>query len=78
MIPTKLFSNHPKARQQHGGVMGFLLGLLLLAALAFAGAVFWWVHQPLRMHGDDIELAIESGTTPREIARGWVDAGVDA
>jgi peptidoglycan lytic transglycosylase G len=57
--------------------MGFLLGLLLLATLAFAGAVFWWVHQPLRMHGSDIELAIESGTTPREIARGWVDAGVD-
>ncbi|MGH6648763.1 endolytic transglycosylase MltG [Aquabacterium sp.] len=58
--------------------MGVLLGLLLLAALAFAGAVFWWLHQPLRVHGSDIELAIESGTTPREIARGWVDAGVDA
>ncbi|MDO9003419.1 MAG: endolytic transglycosylase MltG [Aquabacterium sp.] len=58
--------------------MGILLGLLLMAALACAGAVFWWVHQPLRMHGEDIELAIESGTTPREIARGWVEAGVDA
>ncbi|MDI1259147.1 endolytic transglycosylase MltG [Aquabacterium sp.] len=58
--------------------MSFLLGLLLLAAVACAGTVYWWVHQPLRTHGDDIELAIESGTTPREIARGWVEAGVDA
>ena len=52
-----------------------LLGLLLLAA-GLAGATWWWLQRPLPLAADSIELSIEPGTAPREIAQGWVDAGV--
>ena len=77
MIPNYLSSNTSAAKHQQGGIMGALLGLLVVASLAFGAGAFWWVNQPLRQHGE-VELAIESGSTPREIARDWVDAGVDA
>lgn len=54
-----------------------LLALLLLAGAAL-GAGAWWLQQPLPLRGDSAELAIEPGQTPREIARNWVAAGVDA
>ena len=52
-----------------------LLGLLLLAA-GLVGATWWWLQRPLPLAADSIELSIEPGTAPREIAQGWVDAGV--
>ena len=52
-----------------------LLGLLLLAA-GLAGATWWWLQRPLPLAAHSIELSIEHGTAPREIAQGWVDAGV--
>ena len=58
----------------------------LAAALALCAAValvvgvwaWWWVHQPLVLGADTVELSIEPGTPPREIALGWVAAGVEA
>jgi UPF0755 protein len=44
--------------------------------LAVAAAVAWWLHRPLDLAAASVELSIESGTSPREVARGWVDAGV--
>ena len=52
-----------------------LLGLLLLAA-GLVGATWWWLQRPLPLAAHSIELSIEHGTAPREIAQGWVDAGV--
>jgi UPF0755 protein len=52
----------------------FLLGLL--AALGVAGAVAWWLHQPLRLAAPAVELSVEPGMTPRAIAEAWVAAGV--
>ena len=52
-----------------------LLGFGLLAAMLAAG-VFWWLQQPLPLLADTAELSIEPGTSPREIAQAWVDAGV--
>ncbi|MFY9512682.1 MAG: endolytic transglycosylase MltG [Rubrivivax sp.] len=49
--------------------------LLLLAALAAAGSL-WWLNRPLPLAAPSVELSIEAGTTPREIAAGWVQAGV--
>lgn len=51
--------------------------LLLLAALALGGATLWWLHQPLALKSEVVELAIDSGTSPREVAHAWVGAGVD-
>jgi len=52
-----------------------LAGPLLVAAL-LAAATWWWLERPLPLAAASIELSIEPGTTPREIAQGWVDAGV--
>lgn len=50
---------------------------VLLTALALVGAGLWlWLDRPLPLAQPTVELSIESGTTPRDIAQGWVDAGV--
>jgi UPF0755 protein len=53
----------------------FVLGLL--AALGTAAAGWWWVHQPLRLAGNTVDLSIEPGTLPRGVAQAVKDAGVD-
>jgi UPF0755 protein len=54
----------------------FLILLLLVAAAAVAGSAWWWLHRPLPLAADPVELSIEAGATPREIADAWVRAGV--
>lgn len=57
-----------------------LLGAFALVALAASvvtvGSVAWWLNRPLDLAGDSVELSIEPGSSPREVARAWVDAGV--
>jgi len=77
MIPTFLLSKTLPARRQRGGIVGALLGLLLVIALAAGSAVAWWLSQPLNLRSPSVELAIESGASPREIAQNWVAAGVE-
>jgi UPF0755 protein len=52
--------------------------LVTIAALGAAGAVAWWLQQPLTLSGETAELSIEQGQLPRDIAQGWVNAGVQA
>jgi UPF0755 protein len=52
-----------------------LIALLILLAAA-AGAAAWWLQQPLGLSAATVRLAVEPGMSPREIARGWVVAGV--
>ncbi|KQV87417.1 endolytic transglycosylase MltG [Pelomonas sp. Root1237] len=52
-----------------------LLVLLLIAVLA-AGAVWQWLRSPLALSAPSVELSIEPGTNPVEVARAWVAAGV--
>ena len=52
------------------------LSVLLALPLGAAGAFWWWLDRPLALAQPTVELSIESGTTPREIAQGWVAAGV--
>ncbi|MFT3856910.1 MAG: endolytic transglycosylase MltG [Aquabacterium sp.] len=63
--------------RQTGSTLRIVLALLALSATMMASAVALWLYQPLRMKGPAVELAIESGDTPREVAQGWVEAGVD-
>lgn len=59
-----------------------MLGRLLLTLCVLTGVLLgagaWWLQQPLPLRAETVELAIEPGQTPREIARNWVAAGVDA
>ena len=54
----------------------FLIALLLVAAAGAAYAAWWWLHRPLALASDPVELSVEPGQTPREIADAWVRAGV--
>ena len=53
-----------------------LLALIVLVGIALGGAAYWWLHQPLDLGLEPLELAIEPGTTPRGVARDVVAAGV--
>lgn len=50
--------------------------LALLAALGVAAAGWWWLHQPLRLPAATVDLSIEPGMVPRQVAKAVVDAGV--
>ena len=52
-----------------------VLALLLIAALA-AGAAWQWLRSPLALATPSVELSVEPGTNPAEVARAWVAAGV--
>jgi UPF0755 protein len=54
----------------------WLLALLALLVGAIAGAVTWWLDHPMSLANSTVELSIEAGASPREIAQAWVDAGV--
>ncbi len=61
--------------------MRFLRALLifvLLLVVGVGGAAFWWLQQPLELAADSVEVSVELGTPPREIAQQWVQAGVQA
>jgi UPF0755 protein len=55
-----------------------LLSVSLLLALVggLAGAL-WWLQQPLALARSPVEVSIEPGASPREVAQAWVEAGVE-
>jgi UPF0755 protein len=60
-------------------VRRLVLTVLLLVAVAVLGVggwSLWWVHQPLRLPAQSVELSIEPGTLPRGVAQAVTDAGV--
>lgn len=54
-----------------------LFTLLLMLALVAAGAAAWWVNRPLPLKTPTVEVSIEPGTPPRDVAQAWAQAGVD-
>ena len=52
-----------------------LLVVVLMAAVS-AGLVWQWLKSPLALAAPSVELSIEPGTAPVEVARAWVAAGV--
>jgi UPF0755 protein len=60
-------------------LLRWLMGLLLLALVAAGGAAAWawqWLDKPLPLAAPTLELSIEPGASPREVAAAWVRAGV--
>ncbi|HQQ70994.1 MAG TPA: endolytic transglycosylase MltG, partial [Alicycliphilus sp.] len=55
-----------------------LLGLPLMLVAALAASAWWWLERPLPLAGPTAELSIEAGSTPRDIAQAWVEAGVQS
>ena len=55
-----------------------LPGLMLVCVAVLAGAAWWWLERPLTLADRTVELSIEAGTTPRDIAQAWVQAGVQS
>ncbi len=65
------------AVRQGGGLLLGVLMALTLALLAAGAAGLWWWQHPLALRSSPIDVSIEAGSTPREVAKAWVDAGVD-
>jgi len=58
----------------------WLLGLLTVA-LAAVAALAWarhWIDQPLPLRAASVEFTVGAGASPRQVAQGWVEAGVEA
>ena len=59
-----------------------LLGVTVFAAVIViacaVGLTAWWLNQPLGLAADSVELSVEQGNSPREIAQAWVQAGVQS
>ena len=53
-----------------------LLVTLLIALGVAAGLTAWWLNRPLMLAADPVDLSVELGQSPREIAQAWVKAGV--
>ncbi len=49
---------------------------LVVALLTAAACAAWWLNQPLALSANPVEVSVELGTPPREIAQAWVTAGV--
>jgi UPF0755 protein len=51
--------------------------IFILLASGLAGAAFWWLEQPLAMHGDSVDVSIDPRTSARGVADVVVRSGVD-
>jgi UPF0755 protein len=58
-------------------VLALLLVTGLLAAATALGAIWHWSTTPMKLRTPSVELQVSAGQSPRDIARGWADAGVD-
>ncbi len=70
-----------KRNQQRGPLkvlhlLGGLLLLLLGGVAALMIGLGLWLHQPMGLSKTPVELDIEVGQSPHDVARAWVDAGV--
>jgi len=58
-------------------LLRFSLLLIVLVAGAAAAWAAWWLNTPMRLASETVELSVDSGDTPREIANAWAKAGVN-
>jgi hypothetical protein len=65
------------SRPQGGIVIRALWGLVLVASL-LVGSAAMWTFRPLELAAPVVDLSVEPGMTPREVAQAWRDASVRA
>jgi UPF0755 protein len=53
-----------------------LLAFIALAAFGSVALTQWWLTRPLQLSQESVEVSIEPGTSPRDVAQAWVRAGV--
>ena len=58
--------------------MARLAIVIATMAVLAAGWLYAWLHRPLELANDTVEVSIELGTSPRSIANSWVQSGVQA
>lgn len=68
--------HRPDVVFQRGGVLRALLMLLVLLLGILGGTVWWVLHRPLPLASRTVDVSVEAGATPREVAKQWTDAGV--
>ena len=68
-------SSMPQGLDECKAVRRFLI-LMLVVVAAVCGAGAWWLHQPLVLAADSMDLAIEPGISARAVAQAVVDTGV--
>jgi UPF0755 protein len=74
MLPRSYAQRHLNA----GRSLLLHLGITALLSLVVAAAgVTWWLNAPLSLRSQTVVFDIEPGTSVREVAKGWVEAGVD-
>jgi UPF0755 protein len=61
--------------QRRRALRTFLISVLL-GCFAIAGACFWWVNHPVSLRQGLVDLSIEPGTSPREVAQVAAKAGI--
>jgi UPF0755 protein len=64
-----------RASRWHWLVLVIVPALLAPLFIA-AGAALWWITAPLELDRPSVEYTFQTGTPPRTVAQGWVDAGV--
>jgi UPF0755 protein len=69
-------SRRPVSRLRGGIVVRALWGLVLVATLLIGSAAMW-TSRPLELAVPVVDLSVEPGMTPREVAQAWVNAGVN-
>ncbi|PXW98021.1 UPF0755 protein [Sphaerotilus hippei] len=48
----------------------------ILLAAGLAGAAYWWLEQPLELAAPTVEVDVQPGQTPRQLAQALTDGGV--
>jgi UPF0755 protein len=73
---------HAPQRKRRPPVWRQLLMIVLVIGLftsvSLAASLYFWLQRPMRLLAPTVEYSVQPGQSPREVAQGWVDAGVRA
>lgn len=59
-------------------ILNITLVISLFTAVSLAASLYLWLQRPMRLLTPTVEYSVQPGQTPREVAQGWIQAGVRA